>query len=269
MDNEARNSQLSNFNGISREDLIETYQQKYGSKTNLGWGPGLRKKYGYSSPSEFYETVVKKLVEESTYWIDIGCGRDVFPSNPSLAKDLCEKANHVLGVDPDENIKSNVFIDASFQGRMEDLSTTETFDLATFRMVAEHIEHPEPTLGKLAEIIRPGGRVVIFTPHKWAPISIVAKITPMSWHHKIKKFIWNTEERDTFPVEYKMNTRRDLKELFERKGFSEEFFALIDDCSATERFYYLNSIELCIRRILRFIGLRYPEVCILGVYRKN
>ena len=53
----------------------------------MGWGPRMRLAFDYFTPDDQYEAIVAKLVKHGTWWADIGCGRDVFPSNPELAKD--------------------------------------------------------------------------------------------------------------------------------------------------------------------------------------
>ncbi len=254
---------------LTDDDLANIYDEKYGRKESLGWGPKLRMKFGYYSPDEYYEAAVAKLMTPQCAWIDVGCGRHIFPSNPELAKRLSNEAEYLLGVDPDENIQSNPFIHEAFQGPIEDVVQERDFDLVTFRMVAEHIENPVATLNTLNSILKPGGYVVIYTPHKYAPISIVAKYTPMKLHHTLKKIIWDTEERDTFPVQYKMNTHKDLKHLFYENGFEEIYFAHIDDCRATGKFYFLNYLELSVWKLLNKIGLHYPETCILTVCKKK
>ena len=143
------------------------------------------------------------------------------------------------------------------------------FDLATLRMVAEHVTDPGAVVGALARLVKPGGRVVVFTVDLWSPITLVSRAVPFGLHYPVKKLLWGGEERDTFPTAYRMNTRRDLKRLFARGGFGEEAFAWLDDCSAFARFPVLNTIEMTARNALRKVALRYPECNLLGVYRRG
>jgi len=136
------------------------------------------------------------------------------------------------------------------------------------RMVAEHITKPESAVSMLGRVLKPGGRVVVYTVHKWSPISMVSTIVPFGLHHHVKRVFWNTEERDTFPTAYKMNTRSELMKLFHRAGFREESFAYLDDCRASANFKWLNRIELSMWKALRAVNLHYPEVCMLAVYQK-
>jgi SAM-dependent methyltransferase len=152
---------------------------------------------------------------------------------------------------------------------IEQFQTGRVFDLATLRMVAEHIPDPEAAVAALARLVRSGGTVVVYTINKWAPVSLVSYYTPFWLHHPIKKMLWNTEEKDTFPVCYRMNTRRRLKALFERFGFQEQLFCYLDDCRLFHRSRLLNGLELFLWRMCKALNTSYPETCILGVYQRD
>lgn len=81
--------------------------------------------------------------------------------------------------------------------------------------------------------------------------------------------LWNTDDKDTFPVTYKMNTHRTLTRLLDAGGFDEAGFWYLDDCRSFQRFGSLHLMELTLWSILRRIGVRYPENCLLGVYRRR
>ncbi|NNF66229.1 MAG: methyltransferase domain-containing protein, partial [Gammaproteobacteria bacterium] len=152
---------------------------------------------------------------------------------------------------------------------IEDFDTDERFDLATLRMVAEHIADPPAVAKALSRLLLPGGRVIIFTVNRWSPITLISQAVPFSLHYPIKKFFWGGEEEDTFPVEYKMNTRKALQNLFAENGFVEESFAYLDDLSVFGHFKLMGYVELSLWRLINKLGLRYPENCLLGVYKKQ
>jgi len=248
--------------------LRAIFDAKYGAADDLGWGPRQRLRFGYYTPDDHYEALLASLVFEGCRWADIGCGRDIFPSNPGLARRLTGSAALVVGIDPDANVHDNVLLDERFCGPVEDYESARRFDLITLRMVAEHIAQPRRVVAKLGELAAPGCLAVIYTPAKYAPASILAALTPMRTHHLAKKLLWQAHERDTFPVRYKMNTRSALTRLFRQHGFEETLFCHLDDCRASNRFRRLNLLELSSWRLLRRLGLRYPECCLLGVYRR-
>jgi len=251
------------------EELMAVYRVKYYRFGEPGWGPRMRLAFSYFTPDDYYEALVARLVTAGCAWADVGCGRDTFPSHPDLARELGARASFVLGIDPDPNIQENEIVTERFQGPIEECDTAQRFDLITLRMVAEHIVRPEPALRKIAQLLKPGGLVVIYTPYKWAPMSILASLVPFRLHNPLKQLIWRSESRDTFPTAYKLNTRADLKHHTAPCGLQEIYYALLDDCRVTGMYRALNWIELRARRMFNLLHLHYPESCILAVYRKS
>ncbi|MBY0458442.1 MAG: methyltransferase domain-containing protein, partial [Gemmataceae bacterium] len=192
-----------------------------------------------------------------------------FPDNPKLARQLADRAGRFVGVDPSPNVFDNPFTRERHQAFIEHYYPAEAFDLATLRMVAEHVTDPPAVVAALARLVRPGGRVIVFTVDLWSPVTVVSRLVPFGLHYRVKKILWGGEEKDTFPTAYRMNTRRALRKLFARGGFAEAEFAWLDDCSAFGRFRVLNTAELAARAALRRLSLRYPECNLLGVYRRT
>jgi hypothetical protein len=100
-------------------------------------------------------------------------------------------------------------------------------------------------------------------------MSLIATAVPFKLHNPLKRIIWESESRDTFPTAYKLNTRRDLLGYANRYGLAERFFRFLDDCRVTNRFRVLNWVELKVCSALNAAGWNYPERCILAVYQKH
>ena len=83
---------------------------------------------------------------------------------------------------------------------------------------------------------------------------------PFALHAVVKKILWNTEEKDTFPACYKLNTRRALRESLGRAGFREDRFYYLDDCRSFSRWKLINRLELTAWKLLRLLNLHYSEV---------
>ena len=241
---------------------------KYGPRPAWGWGPILRDRFGYISPDDWYEATLFNLVTAGTSWLDVGCGRDIFPSNRRAAELLAQRCRLLVGIDPSENINENVFLHERANCLLENYRTEQQFDLVTLRMVAEHITTPETTAASLARLTRKGGHAVIYTVNKWSPAPLLAAITPLSVHVLIKRFLWGTREEDSFPTAYKLNTRADLSRYLSTAGFAEVSFAYIDDCRSFAQQRSLAPLELILWRMLRLLGLPYPERCIIAIYRR-
>jgi ubiquinone/menaquinone biosynthesis C-methylase UbiE len=228
----------------------------------------MRMRFGYFTPDDVYEAVVERLVTPGCRWLDVGCGRDVFPTNRALAKELSTRCGTLVGVDPDATIQENPFVHRRVQAMLEDFQPEQGFDLITARMVVEHVQNPDAFVEQLQRLSAPGGLVVLYTVNKWAPVSIASWLVPFALHHRVKAVLWGTEEKDTFPVEYKMNTRRTLRRLLGRASFSEREFEYLDDCRTFGRFRVAGRAEVLGWKFLNSIGLHYPETCLLAVYQR-
>jgi 2-polyprenyl-3-methyl-5-hydroxy-6-metoxy-1,4-benzoquinol methylase len=253
---------------LTEEDLAQVFRLKHNDPNKMGWLPRLHQRFGYFTPDEYYEAMVANLVTQGRTWVDLGCGRDLFPHNRNLAELLSQRCRLLVGVDPDDTLDDNAFVHEKAKSTIDAYRSPRTFDVLTLRMVAEHIADPPATLEALARLSAPGSKVVVYTVNLWSPLAVLAWLIPFRFHHAIKRLFWRTEERDTFPVVYKLNTRRCLKEAFARHGFQEVYFSRLDDCRTLARFRWLHLVELFLWRLLKAVGAGFPENCLLGVYER-
>ena len=251
----------------ARALLPEVLQEKYGDLARGGWAPRLRARFGHATPDDWYEACVAALVTPTTCWLDVGCGHDIFPSNAATATRLAARCRLLVGVDPSDNIDDNSFVHERVKLPIEQYRPDRRYDVITLRMVAEHIADPATTAARLAALLAPRGRVVVYTVSRWSPSAVVAALSPLNFHHVVKRVLWHVEERDTFPTVYAMNTRSALQRLFTAAGLQEEAFERLSDCRSTGRFRWLQVAELGLWKALQKLGLGYPENCILAVYR--
>lgn len=249
-------------------DLEAVFRMKYGDPETTGWRPRLSYRRGYFTPDDYYETLVAKLVREGQAWLDVGGGRDLFPNNRPLARLLSERSGCVVAVDPDDTLDENPYVHQKYKMPIEQFRDARKFRLVTLRMVAEHVSQPERMVETLAQLTATGGRVVVYTINRWSPLSWTSLLIPFRFHHPLKRFFWGTEEKDTFPVVYKMNTRRRLARIFTAAGFQERSFAYLSDCRTLARFRSLFRMELLAWQSFSLLGLVYPENCLLGVYER-
>lgn len=251
------------------EDVLRLLTLKHEDPQQEGWAVRARYRHGYFIPDDIYTAVVERHVTAHARWLDVGGGRSVFPFHRALAKILAERCRLLVGVDPSDNLQANPYVHEKAQCTIEEYRTSHVFDLATLRMVAEHLADPPRAIAALRGLLRPGGRVIVYTVNRWSPITILSSLTPFWLHHRLKRILWGGEEKDTFPTCYRMNTRKRLKELFEKAGFEERLFAHLDDCGTFGQIPGLHHAELLAWRVLHRIGVRYPENCLLGVYEKR
>lgn len=253
----------------TERQLRSVFQTKYGPDNELDWGPRTRRSFRYHNPDDWYEALVESLVTSGSRWLDVGCGRDIFPSNKRLAEELSSRCKLLVGTDPDLTILENPFLHEKQTATIEQFSHESKFDLITLRMVAEHIEDPTSAVAALAKLASEKATIVIYTVNKYSPVPLITNLVPFSARHVIKQFIWGTEEKDTFPTAFKLNSRKDLTRYATENGLREELFIRIDDCRSLARWRTTLILELGLRRALNAAGLRYPEQCLIAAYSKE
>lgn len=248
--------------------LQQIFRLKYGPDATLGWGPRLRRDYGYDSPDDWYEALLSLLVVPGLSWLEIGCGREICPSNKALARVLADRVGRLVGLDPDPTLDENPYVHEKVHAGIDDFDGKQQFDLVTLRMVAEHIADPDACVRGVERALRPGGLCIVYTVFAWSPMPILTRLAPMGLRHVVKHWLWGTDKKDTFPTCFRMNTRGRLQRLFAGRGLEEAAFVRLDDCRTFARFRMVSELELKTRTACRFFGLPYPEHCIVGIYRK-
>jgi SAM-dependent methyltransferase len=247
--------------------LAQVFALKYEQVAELGWSPRLRREHGYHTPDDWYEAAVAALVVPGLRWLDIGCGRELLPNNPALARILADRCSRLVGVDPDPTLQENPYVHEKVSATIDDYDGRGAFDLVTLRMVAEHIEDPERCVRAVQRALAPGGLAVVYTVCAASPIPLLTRLCPMPVRHRIKSFLWGTLPKDTFPTRFRMNTRSRLARLFAGVGMSEAAFLRLDDCRTFARFAWLCEMELRLRKVFAACSLPYPEHNLLGYYR--
>lgn len=129
----------------------------------IGDGPRIRKKFSYFTPEDYYQASVVACLKKSDKWLDIGCGRNIFPSNARLTKVLTSRAKEAVGVDPSPNVLENTFLDRAYQGYADSVKEENYYDLVTLRMVAEHVADPAALVNQIDRVSANGAHVIIYT----------------------------------------------------------------------------------------------------------
>ena len=80
---------VSSHLGLSLAELDSVARSRFGDPANTGPLPRLWYSIRYFIPDVFYEAMIAKLVVPGTVWLDVGCGRDLFPCNQQLAQAIC------------------------------------------------------------------------------------------------------------------------------------------------------------------------------------
>jgi SAM-dependent methyltransferase len=93
----------------------------------------------------------------------------------------------------------------------------ESFDLVLADYVLEHVSEADApgVANEVLRVLRPGGWFAARTPNKWGMIGLGARAVPNRLHTRfLHRLQPGRKDEDVFPVEYHMNTRRQLRRLF-------------------------------------------------------
>ncbi|MGN6721731.1 MAG: methyltransferase domain-containing protein [Marmoricola sp.] len=172
---------------------------------------------------EFY-TRVNALLDKDSEVLDFGAGRGAWTDIPisDYARTLRafhERVARVVGVDVDDAIHEHpALAHAQVIKPGEPLPfADESFDLVLADYVLEHVsEQDAPGVAdEVMRVLRPGGWFAARTPNKWGLIGLGARAVPNHLHTRVlEKLQPGRKAEDVFPVEYHMNTYRDLRRLF-------------------------------------------------------
>jgi 2-polyprenyl-3-methyl-5-hydroxy-6-metoxy-1,4-benzoquinol methylase len=187
------------------------------------WGEVVQPGEGYwrDAHAAMYEAFFERMVTRPEgRLLDVGCGlghfvkamQERFPGWESFG---CEISPVAARFAADEVGAANVCA-----GRVEDAGFAPgRFDLVTMWDVFEHLKEPEPLLGHLHALLRPGGALFLHTPN--AQIQ-VPKAHVKRWIYGMKPGRHYLVPRDHLHV----YTPRTARILLERNGFEVRFVHL-------------------------------------------
>jgi SAM-dependent methyltransferase len=169
----------------------------------------------HTHPYVAFETRVQSYLHPAAVILDAGCG----PKAPVLSK-LAPRVAQAIGVDIalcSEAVEGIELISANLEALpLQDRSV----DLIFSRSVLEHLQRTFDVFQEFARILKVGGHLVCLTPNKWDYASLLAMITPNSWHPGIVHATEGRPRADVFPTYYRANTRSRMKQLSLRSGLS-------------------------------------------------
>jgi len=163
--------------------------------------------------ARFYRTLDRYLNPGSRV-LDVGAGAG--EENPYALKGRVGK---LFGIDRDPRVGSNPLLHAGLVADGGALPFKDnSFDLAFSIYVLEHIAEPRPLVSELRRVLRPGGLFLGLTPSRFHYVSLIAACTP-TWFHKWVNRKRGRKSEDTFPTQYRLNSRGSIRRHFGDQGF--------------------------------------------------
>ncbi|MBL8374626.1 methyltransferase domain-containing protein [Accumulibacter sp.] len=196
-------------------------------------------------PYRAYEQRIDSLLNPGATLLDAGCGRAV----PVLKK-YRGKARRLIGVELVSFTDVPLGIE-TYNADLSDIPLPDaSVDLIMSRSVFEHLADPRSVYKEFSRILRPGGAVVFLTANMWDYGTLVARLIPNRFHAAIVRRVEGRADEDTFPTEYRTNTRADVERLAASAGLAVESFAYLSQ--------YPN--YLMFNGVLFFLGMCYEKL---------
>jgi SAM-dependent methyltransferase len=221
---------------------------------------------GHWDNDMFREFTLNYLTAEHRL-LDIGAGRGALPQ-----MNFKGIAAEVTGVDPDEIVKTNPYLDKAFVGLGDDMPFLQAdyFDMVVCNNVLEHINDPDKFFAEIKRVIKPGGIFITKTPNYWHYMAIIASITPTWFHRFYHRLNGTAVGIDVFPTIYKVNTPKDQKHYFNKYGFQISDLKLIEGRPEYLRMSFVTYlVGFLYERIVNTFSLNKAKIVMFTIAYKD
>jgi ubiquinone/menaquinone biosynthesis C-methylase UbiE len=210
----------------------------------------------------FYREFIHKYLPPGGRLLDAGCGRYL-----KFSKELA-RTSEVVGIDLESKLETQN--QGSPYGVRGDLNylpfTSGHFDLIISRFVVEHLEHPNQVFAEFHRVLKPGGKVILLTPSKYDYVSLIAAITPYSWHRSLVSRIFRVSEDDVYPTFYRANTPSKIAAELKSVGLRKAELRMVNHYPAYLMFspvlFRLGILYERLTSLEMFQGLRATILCV-------
>lgn len=222
--------------------------------------------YSNNWDDKLYRDYLLNFINSDTVVLDIGAGAGIVSE-----MNFRGIAKEIYGVDPDNRVKHNPYLDFSFIGLGDDMEFFEDnkFDVVFCDNVFEHVERPLPFLKEVNRVLKVGGRFISKTPNRNHYMSLIARFTPTSFHKFYNK-LRGRQEVDTFPTYYKLNSRRQQAQLASKTNFAISEIRFLEgrpEYLRISAFTYLFGIAY--ERIVNNLSLDRYKILLIANWQKG
>jgi SAM-dependent methyltransferase len=134
--------------------------------------------------------------------------------------------------------------------------------------VLEHLTEPDTVLEEVARVLRAGGHLVLLAPNAWNYVTLAQRLVPDRFQRRLTRRIYARDDKDTFALAYKANTRRTLDTVLGRVGLVNEEFHFVGDPSYVAGNDLLYRLAAAWERITDRGPLRNTKVHLVASYVK-
>ena len=231
----------------------EFYRQEY-KRMNPYWEDSV----------SIYRNYIAKNTHEDTRILDFGCGHVDF------MKSVYSRTPYVYGVEPNKyTLHKNITIKNKVAGLAEHIPFPDNFfDLAVSAWVVEHIDDITSVFRDIHRVLKPGGKLIFLTPNSWNYITWINRAIPNSMHDFFTRKLYGRDEKDTYPVRYKMNSAKRIDSVLSKLNFKRHEIIFNEDPSYISFNHMLFMLSCFIEKIFDIDRFKSAKVHIIGIYRK-
>jgi SAM-dependent methyltransferase len=223
-----------------------------------------RRRPRWRDSTTIYRELVATHIGPESKILDIGCGHaDFLASEYSVSP-------HIYGLDPDaQALALNQVIQHPVVGTVEQIPLPDQFfDLVCMAWVAEHLEHPLEAAQEIHRVLRPGGRLLFLTPNAWNYNTWLVRAVPNRYHEFFTRRLYGRQERDTYPVRYRLNTESKIERVMSAANLKKVRLLRNGDPSYISFNPMLFTIASGLETLLELPWLRRAQVHIIAVYQR-
>jgi SAM-dependent methyltransferase len=160
--------------------------------------------------------------------LDLGCGRG------GVAELIWRDVRLAAGIDPDTvSLAQHRAVGMPVvRGIGERLPFVgDSFDLIVSIWVLEHLEDPLATFIEVRRVLRPGGHFIFLTPNLRNPLMLMNRIgrAMPALQRRLVPRMYGRDEADTFPVRYRANTEREIRDHARGSGLHVQELRVVPD----------------------------------------
>jgi SAM-dependent methyltransferase len=198
-------------------DAQNAYRDRY-SRLRPGWRPS----------GDQLESIVRGYVTRDSNVLDLGCGRG------GVAEVIWRDVRLAAGVDPDmasltgHRVQGMPVVRA-VAGNLPFAS--DSFDIVVSVWVLEHLADPLEAFIEVRRVLRPGGHFIFLTPNLRNPLTVMNRLGKAlpALQRRLVPRVYGRDEADTFPVQYRANTERDIKTFAQASGLRVQEMRVVAD----------------------------------------
>lgn len=170
-------------------------------------------KFGTNWDDNLFRAHIKRVIRADDSLLDLGAGAGVVTQ-----MNFRGLASVVCGIDPDERVCSNPYLDEGKVAVGEAIPYPDaSFDVVFADNVLEHLENPALVFKEVARVLKPGGTFLAKTPNKRHYMPLLARLTPYKFHQFVNR-LRGLSSVDTFPTCYRVNTSREVTYYANKSG---------------------------------------------------